>query len=217
MGLTGIPPAAFMRGGDPADKRSVRTRRQLLEAFEQSLEAGRTPTVSDLVRDAGVSRSSFYAHFAGIEELGVAALRSILDAFEPRQSRESDHQDTESSAATLEDLFAHLGAHRSLCCAVLVTDTHLPAFAELQTTLVSQLTAAIHASSGKPEALDAGRAASFLVGGILALLLESLREPERYADEDLGATLAAMLPEWLTRTRTLVAPILFTSTPGNSS
>ncbi|WP_405146663.1 TetR/AcrR family transcriptional regulator [Nocardia salmonicida] len=217
MGLTGIPPAAFMRGGDPTDPRSMRTRRQLLEAFEQALEAGTTPTVSDLVRDAGISRSTFYAHFTGIEEVGVAALRVILDAFEPSETPDVGDRGVGPSAATFEDLFAHLGAHRRLCSAVLVTDAHLPAFAELKTTLVSQLTAAINRSSDTPEGLDAGRAASFLVGGILALLLESLRSPEQSEDEDLGATLAAMLPEWLAGTRTLVAPISFTPALGNST
>ncbi|ROZ50274.1 TetR/AcrR family transcriptional regulator [Rhodococcus sp. WS3] len=207
MGLTGIPPAVFMREGDPMDPRSMRTRRQLLEAFERLLEADKMPTVAELVREAGVSRSSFYAHFTGIEEVGVAALRSILDEFEPGEVRNVDRQDGASASVTFEDLFAHLGQHRRLCSAVLVSDTQLPALAELKTTLVDQLTAAIHQSPGKPGSLDAGKAASFLVGGILAILLESLQEADR--DDDLSATLAAMLPEWLTAARALAAPILF--------
>lgn len=54
MGLTGIPPAVFMREGNAMDPRSVRTRQQLLAAFERQLETGEiAPTVSSLAREAG--------------------------------------------------------------------------------------------------------------------------------------------------------------------
>lgn len=202
MGLTGIPPAAFMRGGNPADPRSVRTRRQLLDAYERLLNSGMTPTVAELVREAGVSRSSFYGHFTGIEEVGVASLRSILDEFEPLR-RASASPAQASTAAGFLDLFAHLNEHRVLCGAVLTSGEHVPALAELHGVLVRHLTLALAASPAKPAGFDAAQGATFLVGGMLSLLVESLQRTGVVDRGTLGDTVAAMLPQWLTEANVL--------------
>lgn len=204
MGLTGIPPAAFMRDGDPTDPRSVRTRSQLLSAYERLLASSSSPTVADLVRAAGVSRSSFYTHFAGIEEVGVAALRSILDSFDPVDEREHRGQ-VAPTAASFQDLFDHLAAHRDLCVAVLVSDEQMPALAELHAALVTHVTTAIERSPAMPVGFDVDRGARFLVGGILSLLHEDLQTG---ADVDgAGKLVSAMLPEWLARDNLLDAPL----------
>ena len=212
MGLTGMPPAVFMREGNAMDPRSVRTRFHLLAAFERQLESGETaPTVSSLVREAGVSRSSFYKHFTGAEEVGVAAFREILDQFEPSEDEgpDSDAARDATAAASLEDLFAHLGRHRRLCSAVLVSDVQIPALAELHATLVAHLTDAIGRVATRPEEVDASQAATFLVGGILSLFIGWLQGAGQGVDE-LAATVAAMLPDWLDGAATLDSPIRVT-------
>ncbi|MFC9518959.1 TetR/AcrR family transcriptional regulator [Nocardiaceae bacterium NPDC056970] len=209
MGLTGIPPAVFMREGNAMDPRSIRTRHQLLAAFERQLEAGElAPTVSSLVREAGVSRSSFYKHFTGVEEVGVAAFRAILDDFEPLGSKRpaSGAAAETATAASFEELFIHLGRHRQLCSAVLITDVQIPALTELHTTLVAHLADAISRVGAKPDGLVPMQAATFLVGGILSLFLAWLQDPGRRTD-DLASVVAAMLPDWLQGTGTLDAPI----------
>ena len=214
MGLTGIPPAVFMREGNAMDPRSVRTRRQLLAAFERQLEAGETvPTVSSLAREAGVSRSSFYKHFTGAEEVGVAAFREVLDEFEPwSDTGRSSPRITASAAASFEELFAHLGTHRQLCSAVLITDVQIPAMAELHAALVMHLTDAIGRVDAKPDGVDGTQAATFLVGGILSLFIAWLQDPALGVGE-LAATVEAMLPQWLKGTGTLDAPIRVSPNP----
>lgn len=209
MGLTGIPPAMFMRGGDPADPRSIRTRTQLLDAYERLLALDGSPTVAELVREAGVSRSSFYAHFTGIEEVGVAALRSILDAFEPLHAPRDNEAPNMPTAASFHDLFTHLGAHRRLCAEVLISDQQVPALAELYTTLVAHLVSALGGSPDRPAGFDVERGARFLVGGILALLVDDLQGPDSGSDR-VGSTVAAMLPDWLSRANVLETPLSIT-------
>ncbi|KRA23006.1 hypothetical protein ASD65_00140 [Microbacterium sp. Root61] len=213
MGLTGIPPAAFMREGDPTDPRSMRTRSQLLAAYEQLLESGSTPTVAELVRVAGVSRSSFYTHFAGIEDVGVAALRSVLDAFDPPQEEREPGRPVGPTAASFRDLFGHLAEHRDLCVAVLVLDGQMPALAELHGALVAHLVAAIEQAPAKPVGFDVQRGARFLVGGILALLHADLQAAESDVD-DVAQTIAAMLPDWLARDNLLDAPLSVSPSAG---
>lgn len=214
MGLTGMAPAVFMREGNAADPRSVRTRQLILAAFERQLENGRVaPTVSSLAQEAGVSRSSFYNHFSGAEIVGVAAFRELLDTIKPSGN---ENQDKDSSAGTsrvsFEDLFGHLEQHRVLCSAVLTPDTQTPALAELHAILVSHLTEAIATVGSKPADLDAGRAATFLVGGILSLLLDWLQAPAATAAE-LALLADRMLPDWLKGEELFEAPILVTTVP----
>lgn len=212
MGLTGTPPAVFMREGNVKDPRSKRTRQQLLAAYERQLENGETtPTVSSLAQEAGVSRSSFYKHFAGTEDMGVAALRSILDELGPSGNIEPyAAASREVSAVSFEELFEHLGRHRLLCSAVLFADAQMPALAELHVTLVTHLTVAISAAHTKPDDVDASQAATFLVGGILSLLVEWFQSSAPQSAADLAEIVKRMLPEWLTEEETLEAPILVT-------
>ena len=211
MGLTGMPPAVFMREGNAADPRAVRTRQLLLDAFERQLENGQiAPTVSSLAQEAGVSRSSFYNHFSGAEDVGVAAFRELLDAFKP--SRGEDRNKSSSSGnsqVSFEELFRHLEEHRVLCLAVLVPDAQTPALHQLHGTLVSHLTEAINAVDSRPAELDARRAAIFLVGGILSLLLDWLHKPTETAAE-LAVLAEIMLPEWLKEKESLETPIRIT-------
>lgn len=210
MGLTGMPPAVFMREGNANDPRAVRTRQLLLEAFERQLESGKpSPSVSSLVQEAAVSRSSFYNHFTGAEDVGVAAFRELLDAFTP--GRRGDKNE-EASQAGFEEFFTHLAEHRVLCLAVLTPGTQAPALAELHSTLVTHLTAAIAAVDTKPAGLDAKRAAVFLVGGILSLLLDWLEKPTQTA-ADLTKFVERMQPDWLRHGQQIEAPILITPSP----
>ncbi|WP_159440995.1 TetR/AcrR family transcriptional regulator [Agromyces cerinus] len=157
------------------------------------------------MRTAGVSRSSFYTHFAGIEEVGVAALRSILDSFDPIDDERDPGAPGAPAAASFQDLFDHLAAHRDLCVAVLVSDEQMPALAELHAALVTHVTTAIERSPAMPAGFDVERGARFLVGGILSLLHEDLQTG---ADIDgTGAIVSAMLPEWLARDNLLDAPL----------
>ncbi len=211
MGLTGTPPAVFMREGNAADPRAVRTRQLLLDAFERQLERGESaPTVSSLAQEAGVSRSSFYNHFSGAENVGVAAFRELLDEFKPSSDAETGRPSEEGTTRVgFAEFFEHLGHHRVLCLAVLVPDTQTPALFELHGTLVAHLTQAISAVDTKPLGLQANRAAIFLVGGILSLLLDWLQDPTETA-EDLAKTVESMLPGWLRESESLNAPILVT-------
>jgi len=217
MGLTGMPPAVFMREGNAADPRAVRTRKLLLDAFERQLESGQSaPTVSSLVQEAAVSRSSFYNHFTGAENVGVAAFRELLDAFKPAlREDELESAPAGVSQVGFEEFFTHLAEHRILCLAVLTPGTRAPALAELHATLVAHLTAAIAAVDEKPAGLDAKRAAVFLVGGILSLLLDWLEKPEQTA-ADLTTFIDAMLPDWLRKEPQIEAPILVTLAPRKS-
>jgi len=68
-----------MRPAHIPDKREMRTRRQLLEAFtELTQERGWDEIrVGDVCSRAGVARSTFYAHHSGKEDLLISAIGSM--------------------------------------------------------------------------------------------------------------------------------------------
>ncbi|RYE39757.1 MAG: TetR/AcrR family transcriptional regulator [Hyphomicrobiales bacterium] len=200
MALTGIPPAAFMRSGNPEDPRSRRTRVLLLaEAEREIVRSGRLPTVATLVQAAGVSRGAFYTHFSSIDELAVAAVRSVLEEFgeNPDAEPPGDEARVARSQLGYGAFFAHIAEHRSLFTALVATSNDGSAREELREALVRQTVEAIAASPDKPAGLDSRHAAAFLVGGILGALSEWLHDPLPIDPHQLADQIADLMPSWM--------------------
>ena len=63
------------------DPRARRTRERLVRAYvDLAKTSAGVPTVSDVVRSAGVNRSSFYAHFTDVGDLSLYLLETALAA-----------------------------------------------------------------------------------------------------------------------------------------
>lgn len=202
MALTGLPPAVFMRDGNPQDPRSQRTRSHLLETFEAMVRAGEPiESVAALVRIAGVSRSSFYNHFSSIDEVGVAALREVLSGFDgPREQQESISQVEDPvarSTASLLDLFQHLELHRELCVVLLdaQASTSATARTELQAVLVKQFMNTLRRTEGVAP-VDVATSSTFIAAGIVSLLEGWLKDPQ-FTAEHFATTIWALMPSWL--------------------
>ncbi|MDV6212776.1 TetR/AcrR family transcriptional regulator [Rhodococcus erythropolis] len=218
MALTGIPPASFMREGNPEDPRAIRTRRLIISTYERQLTQGNeVGSVASLVRAAGVSRSSFYCHFKGVEEVGVAALRELLDHFgSGRENREGEEETLRanasgsrsviSGAASVQDLFEYMDEYRVLCAAVLVTEPDKPAYAELQATLIEHITLALGKAKSDQFDVDRRHAATFIVGGVMALVVSWLNHGDE-TPAQLAGVVRAMLPEWMRDTEGFETPI----------
>lgn len=222
MGLTGIPPASFMRQGNPDDPRSTRTRETLIATYERQLATGsRTRSVAALTRAAGVSRSAFYHHFEGVEDLGVAALRQFLDGFgstpptnagagaDSGDSAEPKISSPATGTASIEDLVEYIGRHRALCATVLNADEMPSAYMELTSALIEHLTSAI-SEICREASVAPSQAATFLVGGIMSVLAAWLSNPGE-TPEGVSSTIHSMLPDWMRNAKELRSPIQISS------
>lgn len=77
-----------LRGAD--DEQSRTTRALLMGAYEQAASARlRRPSVTWICERAGVGRSTFYTHFASVEEL---ALATITAGFAPVSASDTDRR-----------------------------------------------------------------------------------------------------------------------------
>ncbi len=92
---------------DNGDPRVMRTRRRLVDAYRALLDEndGRRITVTSVAARAGVTRSSFYAHFTGTGDLAVTALGEFIEtviAFARDAVREGGSKREVNEHATLE-------------------------------------------------------------------------------------------------------------------
>ncbi|WP_169786793.1 TetR/AcrR family transcriptional regulator [Nitriliruptor alkaliphilus] len=195
-----------MRTGDLSDPRAQRTRALLLAEYERQLAlGGEPPTVASLVREAGVSRSAFYGHFTSIDEVGVAAVRSALDQLGVRDT-EMRRDDAASGVSvarmTYAAFFAHILGHRHLYAPLIGANDISAAHDELREVLIAQTQRSIEAIADRPDGVDSRRAARFIIGGLMAVMAEWLRDPQPCSPQELAEHIAQTLPTWFASTNT---------------
>lgn len=181
------------------DPRALQTRRQLTVALLTRLTKAPThmPKVSDLVRAAGVTRSAFYSHFSGVDDLAVQVASDFFRASVVLDSAARDRGTSDSLAtrAALARFVEHAMEQRAMWTWLLdtaparirqrVTDSFAEAIAET-----------VNRSHARPLAPD--RAAHYLAGGIVNVVHRALLEPTASLDKDeLIDALMALMPPWL--------------------
>ena len=100
------------RRSDSTDPRALRTRKALVDAVLRLLNDHEVAdlNVSQIVKEAGVSRQVFYQHFADRDALIVAAAADwVMDAYEHFADRFSIDQNFEASVVELASVAAGKG------------------------------------------------------------------------------------------------------------
>jgi len=153
--------------------------------------------VSDIVREAGISRSSFYAHFEDAAAVASALLREDLVVADVA---ESDADDRTGSIALrrgygrlvdrLVDRHAFHARLRARASARVASDD-----AVLETVLA--LHREVLARAHVPASVDSELTATFAAGGVLAVVGAWLAGSLDGTDEELVDHLVALLPPWL--------------------
>ncbi|MGO3885437.1 MAG: TetR/AcrR family transcriptional regulator [Mycetocola sp.] len=203
-----------------ADPRPARTRAAVLAAVERlSIQQDATLTVGSIAAEAGVSRSALYGQFRDLDEL-LATL--LIDT--SRRIGAADltgRQAGESPAAlarrSLGMLVAHVDSHRVFYTASLswrvsreVYDDVLRSYAEqIRATIEvirdvnqgedaqAEVGSGVRDARRVPRGDDADAAASFIAGGLIALLTAWLRTGCEAPVEVVVDRLLAQMPAWL--------------------
>ncbi|HYN87660.1 MAG TPA: TetR/AcrR family transcriptional regulator [Ardenticatenaceae bacterium] len=97
-----------------ADRRSQRTRQMLGAALVELMLRKRYDdiTVQDIIDEANVGRSTFYAHYLDKDDLLVSGFTRVLDALTQHIDRQE--RANESGMPGLTPFFEHVQAHRHL-------------------------------------------------------------------------------------------------------
>lgn len=146
------------------DPRPARTRAAIIRAVET---LGATPgqlNVSNIVKEAGLSRSSFYSQFSDVSDIAVQMIRGLLDELSVSQDKTFIVRSQHIVDAFLDEI----DKHRHLYAALLGRSADSAA----QKTICDMLTEAALPSAAYSESSnrddDQEFVARFLVAGALA-------------------------------------------------
>jgi AcrR family transcriptional regulator len=188
-----------------ADPRILRSRRTLETSLLTLIEQQDLTTLSiaDVTREAGLSRSTFYDHYADLHALAESA---CTEMFEALLAEAPVFALVDGPGNPLDALFDHVLSHRRLYSALLGTDGS----ARVMVYLQRRMTVAIHVNrtlsqrkSGThrdhPSEAPLDVVASFAAGALLGVLIDWLGracpgDPKSMAAET-WALMAAVVTE----------------------
>lgn len=184
-----------------ADPRAARTRQMIFGAVE-SLMSERTSTVSvsDIVRTAGISRSSFYAHFTGLDVLATDYLRSQLAEISQAgvELRRKDLiTGTPAARIGYRRLIAHMVEHYPLYSSVLELPPTRTAHNAIVGAYAGQIVQSIEALDSVPAGVDPELVATYVAGGALTLIGAWMNGQFEASDDALVEQLTSLFPTWL--------------------
>lgn len=178
------------------DPRPARTRTAILRAIETLERDGGDLTVSNIVRVAGISRSSFYAHFKDLDQLAVDLIRGIYDRIGEIDAKlRPTTPGLDVTRQTVGILLAEIDTHKHLYAAVLGSGMSAVAQRQLLDIFATGAKAAIEHSA--PDSVDVELAAQFLAGGTLGTLIWWITTSPDTPAEAVREQLIALYPKWV--------------------
>lgn len=183
------------------DPRAEHTRQLIFAAVRQLISDRRSRvTVAGIVRAAGISRSTFYAHFGSLDELAVEVLR--LQFNEMGELGVDWHRSElvpPRAAARLgfARLVAHIVDNFPLYWSALQTPHTRTAYDELVEAYSARLMDSVIALDGAPDGVDATLASTYIAGGAMTLISAWMRGQIELSDDELVRQLVDLLPSWI--------------------
>jgi AcrR family transcriptional regulator len=182
------------------DPRVSRTRAALVAAVQSLSEAEAEVSVSAIVREAGISRASFYAHFSGLDELATSlhreAFTAIADLF-----RLDEPGGPDALRRSQERLVAHFAENRALYAAVAALPTSKESHLAGVRAMAAIIEQTLDAHPAVPAGLQPAATARYISGAAYGLLDAWVAGEVDLDDEMLADHLVRLLPPWFSADR----------------
>lgn len=173
------------------DPRPARTRAAIIAAIERLSEDGKELSVSLIVAEAGLSRSSFYSQF---NDIGDVAVQLIQEHYELPTAGEVHDPVTGSLAQATTFMLTEFDRRRFLYAAVLGSSADVSAeWAACQIIAKAWLPLV---SAKVPSPVQPDFAARYIAAGHLAGVVGWLRSDEPGPLADIEAQFVGLLPAW---------------------
>jgi AcrR family transcriptional regulator len=189
------------------DPRSVETRARLRAAFERVvLRDGYVgATASRICAEAGTSRSAFYDHFSGPNDVALDVVESLFETLgtDSRRARASGLNSRETSRRALERIAWHLSENVQLYQHLLLSATAPGAvLVRLLEKFAAEALPAVRAARPDLHARGTAQAARVLAGAVLSVMTWWLHEGAPGSPSAFAEDLVDLLPEWSARPST---------------
>jgi len=160
------------------DPRVSASRMKLLSAlgFLLASHAFVAVTASMVAQQAGVSRATFYRHFADVEDLGRFALRELIQQVPTISLSAAPLRD--KALALVASYFSHIDVHRSVFTGLLRKDGGMPGFSELMLSSIQAEISRDLTTLGAPEE-SKDLMATFIASAAVSAAVWWLAEPSR--------------------------------------
>ncbi|MBG6213225.1 MAG: TetR/AcrR family transcriptional regulator [Cryobacterium sp.] len=194
------------------DPRAERTRQLIFTAI-RSLIAQPTASVSvaDIVRLAGISRSSFYAHFASLDVLAAELLQAqFADVGAAGLELPRAQSGQNASRLGYARLVAHMVENFPLYTSVLELPLTRSAHDQIIEAYATRMLASVLVFD---DAANAELVTTYVAGGALTLIGAWMRGHLDVSDDELVDQLVALLPGWLLAPPTLYATPVRVASP----
>jgi AcrR family transcriptional regulator len=193
---------AAVRGGlqRSNDPRARRTHERIAAAVQRLSSDGRDVTVSSIVAEAGVSRATFYTHFADLEELALWLQESTFEAVaEAERADEAAGDQTTAMLLSQQRLVEHYAEHRALYAAVFALPVARGVQGRVARAMARDVRAHIVDRAEAPAGLDPDLTALYIANAATGLIVAwVLGEVEAGADT-VARHLLELMPQWMHR------------------
>lgn len=152
-------------------------------------------SVSAVVREAGVSRSVFYTHFADLSELALRMIEPVFTELAAQAAAARDDDPVRAMRDAHDGLVAHIDAERSLYRAALTLPGNTLREQMREAMLVPLLD---HVETvGAPEGLRAELAARYVAGAATTVLADWATGAVEASADEIALHLSALMPAWM--------------------
>lgn len=183
-----------------ADPRVIRTRAAILAAVHELSARTSDVTVAAVVREAGISRASFYAHYSGLEDFAIALTRDALVAISDLWSHDqsSPAEATRRAQQRLVDYFVD---NRDLFTAVAALPVSRDLYLAKVRSMADVIEVSLATNPRRPAELEPAATARYIAGAAYGLIDAWLTGELALDEGALVEHLTVMLPPWLSATR----------------
>lgn len=171
--------------GRAPDPRPARTRAAIIAAVERLSEQGAELSVSSVVVEASLSRSSFYSQFNDIGDVAVQLLHELY----------AENAVPSEPRAAIKLLLTEFSSHRHLYSAVLGESATVSAEWKVCEIIATASLPAITAVA--PSHIQPEFAARFFASGALACIIPWLRSEQPASIDAITDQLLEMRPSWV--------------------
>ena len=188
--------------GTTGDVRAARTKRALSDALRRHTRPELTSelSVASVSRTAGVSRATFYTHFADVDALVAFSVRELFDELisndvEMRRTHDLDRR--EIGRLSLRRLIDAFVDHREVLPLVLASDTRSSMHSRLVDLVETTIRSAIALEHPRMPERFAARASVFIGSAISAVVFDYLATDPLDDPEILVEDILALVPRWI--------------------
>jgi AcrR family transcriptional regulator len=188
------------KGSKPVDPRPARTRAAIYAAVAGlTHEQGQDISVNAIIRASGVSRSGFYAHFTGLDDLLVAMYSDAYRDIAATYAGATDADTGQAVRHAQEQVVAFTKERWEFARSSLDWPVSSRAHEVVIQAHADGIRAAIETRGhAVPAGIDIDDMATFIAGGIVAVLTRWIREgDETLPQSAVVDRLLAVMPRWL--------------------